>query len=89
MKFVVAAIALGGLAWPAATIAGGVAVQASANDVGSDKAVCKVRRKTGSRLGAKTCRTAKQWEAIAEANRSTLKDIVDRPQISTCRGEAC
>ena len=47
----------------------------------AESMICKYRQETGTRFKTKTCRTAAQWEEIAEQNRAGLKDLVDRPQI--------
>ena len=43
--------------------------------------VCKYTIKTGTRFRDKKCRTRAEWDAITEAARQNMKDIVDRPQI--------
>ena len=48
--------------------------------------VCKEQRKTGTRFTTKTCRTAAQWDKMAEEHRANAKEMIDRPQIETQRG---
>lgn len=47
----------------------------------ADRMICKYRQETGTRFKAKVCKTAAQWEEMAEQNRAGLKELVDRPQI--------
>lgn len=47
----------------------------------SDRMICKYRQETGTRFRTKICRTAAQWEEMAEQSRAGLKELVDRPQI--------
>jgi hypothetical protein len=56
-------------------------VQAASNDEAGERMICKYRQETGTRFKAKVCKTAAQWEEMAENNRSGLKEMVDRPQI--------
>ena len=46
--------------------------------------ICKYSHETGTRFKKRTCRTAAEWEAIAEAHRESLRDTASRPQIQTC-----
>lgn len=50
-----------------------------------DKMVCKRRQETGTRFFAKVCRTARQWEEMAEQHRRALGEMADRPQIEIRR----
>lgn len=50
-----------------------------------DKMVCKRAQRTGTRFYNKICKTAGQWEAIAEEHRRNLNETVDRPQIEIRR----
>lgn len=45
-----------------------------------DKMVCKRTQKTGTRFYDKVCKTAAQWELIAEEARRGLSEQVNRPQ---------
>jgi hypothetical protein len=47
----------------------------------ADRMICKYRQETGTRFKAKVCKTAAQWDEMAEQNRAGLKELVDRPQI--------
>lgn len=58
-------------------------------NVAGPKMICKERRKTGTRFTTKICRTAAQWEQIAEGSRASLKELVDRPQIKACGPGGC
>ena len=63
---------------------------AAANEVQPEqKMICKYRMQTGTRFKTKTCKTAAEWEEIAEANRNALKEAVDRPQIKVCGPNGC
>jgi hypothetical protein len=65
-----------------------VPVAASANDEpqSEDKLVCKHRKKTGTRFTTKTCKTASEWDRMAEENRRTANEMINKPFISTARG---
>lgn len=54
-----------------------------------DRMVCKYSLQTGTRFKTKTCKTAAEWEAMAEEHRNGLKDMVDRPQIKVCGPNGC
>lgn len=45
-----------------------------------DKIVCKRTQKTGTRFYDKVCKTAAQWELMAEEARRGLSEQVNRPQ---------
>lgn len=51
-----------------------------------DKIVCKSKPRTGTRFVNKTCRTAAEWEAIAEFSRRAAAEMVNRPVVNTERG---
>lgn len=51
-----------------------------------DKVICKHSRQTGTRFTKKICKTALQWDRIADENRAAASEMVNRPQISTERG---
>ncbi len=53
------------------------------------KMICKYRLQTGTRFKTKMCKTAAEWEAVAEANRNGLKEMTDRPQIKVCGPNGC
>jgi hypothetical protein len=59
----------------------GVAGGTFADAKPEEKEICKYRQKTGTRFKSKDCRTAKEWEEMAENNRAGLKEMTDRPQI--------
>lgn len=60
---------------------GNLGPNANAGPNAANTMVCKYQIKTGTRFKRKTCRTRAQWDAITEASRQTIKDIVDRPQV--------
>lgn len=53
-----------------------------------DRLICKHRKKTGTRFTTKTCKTAAQWERMAEEHRAGLRELVDRPQTKLCGPQA-
>ena len=65
-----AALASSSLIVPAGTVA--------AAPKGSDK-VCKTAPGTGSRVANRVCHTKAEWDAIAEENRRSIADQVNRP----------
>lgn len=71
----IGALVLGVPALPAA-------VAAKAGD--GDKMICKYRAQTGTRFKTKVCKTAAQWEEMAEQHRAGAKELVDGPQILVC-----
>lgn len=50
-----------------------------------DKMVCKRTQRTGTRFYDKVCKTAGQWDAIAEEHRRNLNETVNRPQVEIRR----
>lgn len=50
-----------------------------------DRMVCKRTQRTGTRFQTKVCKTAGQWEAIAEQHRRDVSEMVDRPQVEIRR----
>lgn len=50
-----------------------------------DRMVCKRTQRTGTRFYDKICKTAGQWEAIAEQHRRNASEMIDRPQIEIRR----
>ena len=53
------------------------------------KIVCKHRQRTGTRFKTKMCKTAEQWEEMAEQGRSGIKELVDRPHMPICGPNGC
>ena len=51
---------------------------ATAAPKGSDK-ICKSGPGTGSRVANRVCHTRAEWDAIAEENRRSMADQVNRP----------
>lgn len=51
-----------------------------------DRMVCKRTQRTGTRFDTKVCKTAGQWEAIAEEHRRNVGELANRPIIETRRG---
>lgn len=56
------------------------ATDGASADRGSRK-ICKRTQRTGTRFYSQICKTAAQWEAMAEQQRRDAKELVDRPQI--------
>jgi len=50
-----------------------------------DRMVCKRTQQTGTRFKKQVCKTAGQWDAIAEQHRRDLSETVDRPQVEIRR----
>ena len=73
-------LAIAGLALSVPTLP--AAAVAKADD--GDKMICKYRAQTGTRFKTKVCKTAAQWEEMAEQHRAGAKELVDRPQILVC-----
>lgn len=62
-----------------------LAVPAAGQDAGSDDAkpaaermICKRQMATGTRFQTRTCRTAKQWNELAELSRRAGKEMIDK-----------
>lgn len=53
------------------------------------KIICKHRVRTGTRFKTKICKTAEQWEEMAEQGRSGIKEMVDRPHVPVCGPNGC
>lgn len=51
-----------------------------------EKQVCKSRGQTGTRFRKKTCRTAQQWEQMAETAKRNAGDMINRPNVPGERG---
>ena len=45
-----------------------------------EKRICKYMEGTGTRFKKKTCRTAEQWEAMAEASKAALGTMRNQPR---------
>lgn len=75
-----------------ASLLAAIPAPASANDSATkavdskDKMVCKRTQKTGTRFHSQTCKTAAQWEALAEQNKRDASEWINRPSVSTERG---
>lgn len=63
------------------------AADTGAKEKASEKMVCKRRLKTGTRFPSKTCRTAEQWDQIAEQNKRDASEMINRPMIETRRDQ--
>lgn len=50
------------------------------------KLVCQYMLRTGTRFKTKTCRTMTEWDKMTEENRKAASELIDRPTISTARG---
>lgn len=55
-----------------------------ASNEDGERMVCKYQLQTGTRFKTKICKTAAEWEAMAEAHREGLRDSANRPQIQLC-----
>lgn len=66
-------VALFALAAPQAS-----AQDAPASDPKASKTVCKSSIQTGTRFRKRVCRTAKEWDELAELSRQAGKEMVDR-----------
>lgn len=60
-----------------------------ASEKSEERMVCKYQLQTGTRFKTKVCKTAAQWEEMAEAHRKGLNELVDRPQIKVCGPNGC
>jgi hypothetical protein len=54
-------------------------------DGAKDKMICKQTQRTGTRFYTKVCKTAGQWEALAEQHKRDAREMVDRPQVEIRR----
>lgn len=52
-----------------------------------EKLVCKTDAKTGTRFKTKICKTRLQWEQMLEQHLRDAREVIDRPQIETRRGD--
>jgi hypothetical protein len=50
-----------------------------------DKLICKRTQKTGTRFYTQICKTAAQWDALAEQQKRDLREHIDRPQVEIRR----
>jgi hypothetical protein len=78
----------GGLAIAAPATAGPpIVVQAQTTNPAdpADKLICRSVLQTGTRFSERKCATKRQWEAQAEEARRAAHEVIDRPQIDTCR----
>ena len=55
--------------------------------VADDKVVCKTDAKTGTRFKTNICKTRLQWEQMREQHLRDAREVIDRPQIETRRGD--
>ena len=67
---------------PAVLVAG---TEPSADDKAGQKLICKQKPRTGTRLPSKMCRTALQWDQMAEAHKRNFAEVANRPAIETRR----
>ena len=65
------------------------AANVHASEKSEERMVCKYQLQTGTRFKTKVCKTAAQWEEMAEAHRKGLNELVDRPQIKVCGPNGC
>ncbi|MGF7150717.1 hypothetical protein FHS96_004375 [Sphingomonas zeicaulis] len=52
-----------------------------------EKRVCKTRPQTGTRFKKQTCRTAAEWEKIAEDSRRAAAEQINRGIVETRSGD--
>ena len=64
--------------------AGATAADATTDD--GQKIVCKSQLATGSRFRKRICRTKAHWEAVAEQAKRDTAETINRPMISTAKG---
>jgi hypothetical protein len=50
-----------------------------------DKLICKRTQRTGTRFYSQICKTAAQWDALAEQQKRDLREQIDRPQVEIRR----
>jgi len=67
-----------------ASAAGSVDETATVN--AKDKMVCKRTQRTGTRFYSQICKTAGQWEALAEQQKRDAREMIDRPQVNIQKG---
>ena len=60
-----------------------------ASNEDGERMICKDQLQTGTRFKTKICKTAAEWEAMAEAHRKGLTELVNRPQIKICGPKGC
>lgn len=68
-----------------AVFAAAVPAVAYGSSSSEDRMVCKRQKKTGTRFETKVCKSASDWEAMAEENRRSAAEMVNRPQIEIRR----
>lgn len=81
-------LSLSAAAWllSAAPALAAVSVDATATaDATKDKMICKRTQRTGTRFYTKVCKTAGQWEALAEQHKRDAREMIDRPQVNIQR----
>ncbi|HEX8214047.1 MAG TPA: hypothetical protein VF582_01085 [Allosphingosinicella sp.] len=59
-----------------------VPVPAAAQKSEPDKLVCKSEPRLASRMMTRTCKSAAEWEAIAEKAKRNMAEIAGQPQIN-------
>jgi hypothetical protein len=59
-----------------------IAAPAAAQKTDSEKMVCKAEQRAASRATTKTCKTAAEWEAIAEQAKRDVGEIAGKPRIN-------
>ena len=52
-----------------------------------EKRICKTRPQTGTRFKKQTCRTAAEWEKIAEDSRRAAAEQINRGIVETRSGD--
>lgn len=59
----------------------------AAQTAADEKLVCKTDAKTGTRFKTKICKTRLQWEQMREQHLRNAREVIDRPEIETRRGD--
>jgi hypothetical protein len=64
---------------------GASAADTAAKERPEQRLVCKRKPVTGTRFPTKTCRTALEWDKIAEQNKRDAAEMTNRPIVETRR----
>lgn len=69
---------------PAMPVSASPSTDSAAVDA-KDKMICKRTQRTGTRFYTQICKTAGQWEALAEQQKRDAREMIDRPQVEIRR----
>lgn len=78
MRMISTALVASGLALSALPAAASAKEEAAANP--SDRVVCKYRPQTGTRFKTKICKSAGEWDRIAEESRRAASETINAPK---------